>query len=178
MRWRPSGIPSIQVGGRYISLNTLWLKDKWGQRKRFRVRTIPDPGKRKGLSLPSWSQLARDEKGRIGALIVGAHHSGWLKIGSSRETLPYLFVSLDALPKRVRKKLLIPLEYELIEEEDTILAREKATSSFYVASRNSNLFHEPGCWQAKRIKDNYKIIFKTKKQALASGYTPHRGCGG
>jgi len=126
----------------------------------------------------SWSQLAKDQKGRIGALIVGVHRSGWLRVGSSKRTLPYLFVSLDALSKKVRKKLLIPLDYELIEQEDAILAREIEPCSFYVASKHSNLFHESGCWQAKRIKGNHRIVFETKEQALKSGYTPHRVCGG
>jgi len=178
MRWKISGISSIQVGGKCIPLSTLWLKDRWGRRRRFRVSTFAGFDERKHRSVPSWSQLARDEKGRIGALIVGAHHSGWLRIGSSKKIVPYLFVSLDALPKKVRRKLLIPIEYELIEEEDTIVAREKNPSPFYIASKNSKLFHEPGCWQAKRIKDEYKVIFKTRKEALEAGYTPHRVCGG
>jgi len=177
MEWKSSGISSIKVGGRYVPLTTLWLKDKWGQRKRFRVRTLVNINQKKPFFLPSWSQLAKDEKGRVGALIVGAHHSGWLKVGSYKEVVPYLFVSLDALPKKVRKKLLIPLEYELIEEEDMILARERG-SSFYLASKRSKFFHEPGCWQAKRIKEENKVIFKTKKEAIASGYTPHKICGG
>jgi len=177
MEWKQSGIPFIKVGGKCVSLKTVWLKDKWGHRRRFRVRTVFNPTQETHI-LPSWSQLAKDERGRIGALIVGRHHSGWLKIGSSNRLLPYLFVSLDALPKKVRKKLLIPLEYELVEEEEAILAKEKEVRSYYVGSKRSNLFHEPGCWQAKRIKDDHRIIFKDKKQALSLGYTAHRVCGG
>ncbi|MBE0478538.1 hypothetical protein IBX65_05390 [Candidatus Aerophobetes bacterium] len=178
MEWKASGISCIQVGGRYVPLKTLWLKDRWGQKKRFRVKTVLDLRNSKHGFLLPWSQLARDEKGRIGALIVGAHHSGWLRIGSSRKFLPYLFVSLDALARKVRKKLLVPLDYELIEEEDSILAREKEICSYYIASKRSNLFHEPGCWQAKRIKDKYRIVFRTRKEALSSGYIPHKICGG
>lgn len=178
MEWKTSGIPAVQVGGRCIPLKTVCLKDRWDRKKRFRIRTIFGPEEGRANLIPPWSQLARDEKGRIGALIFGAHHSGWLKIGSSGRRFPHLFVSLDALPKKVRRKLLIPLDYELIEQEDIILAREKRLCSYYVGSRNSNLFHEPGCWQAKRIKNNHRIVFRTKKQALCSGYTPHKICGG
>jgi len=78
----------------------------------------------------------------------------------------------------VRKKLLIPLDYELVEEDETILAKERKSSSYYVGSKRSNLFHEPGCWQAKRIKETQRIIFETKQKALEAGYTAHKVCGG
>jgi len=159
-------------------VKSLRLKDKWGRKKYFRVKTVPAPQEEKASFNYCWGQLAKDDKGRIGALIMGVHHCGWLKIGVSERKVPYLFVSLDALPKKVRKKLLIPLNYELVEEEDTILAVEKDSHSFYVGSKNSRLFHEPGCPQAKRIKESYRIIFHTKKEALESGYVPHKICGG
>ena len=178
MHWKLSGIPSLQIGGRCVPLSTLWLKDKWGQKRRFRIRTVHGSDDRRTSRSPSWSQLAKDEKGRIGVLVVGYHRSGWLKVGSSEKMIPYLFAPLDALAKKVRKKLLIPLDYELVEEEDAILAREKESCPWYVASKNSHLFHESGCWQAKRIKDNCRMVFKTREQALRSGYTPHKSCGG
>lgn len=159
-------------------VKTLFLKDKWGQKKRFRVQTTLSPEKRQRHPAPAWTQLARDEKGRIGAVVIGAHCSGWIKIGASKEIHPYIFVSLDALPKKVRKKLLIPLDYELVEEEGTILAREKKEYPWYVGNLKSRLFHEAGCWQAKRIKNESKVIFKTKEEALKAGYTPHKLCGG
>jgi len=178
MRWKTSGIASLKVGERYIPVKTLWLKDKWGQRKRYRVQTVQSVEQGKTRFIPAWSQLARDERGIIGALITAAHYTGWLKIGKSKKTSPYLFVSLDALPKKVRKKLLIPLDYELVEEDETILAKERKSSSYYVGSKRSNLFHEPGCWQAKRIKETQRIIFETKQKALEAGYTAHKVCGG
>lgn len=178
MEWKTSGIPSIEVGGRYIPVQSLWLKDTWGYRKYYRIKTVLDLKSGKPSSSFCWSQLARDNNDRIGALVMGAHRSGWLKVGSSGKFLPYLFVALDALPRKIRKKLLIPLDYELLEEEDAILAKEKAACPYYVGSKRSNLFHEPGCWQAKRIKETYKLVFASKKEALGSGYTAHRACGG
>ncbi|HDN85018.1 MAG TPA: hypothetical protein ENG47_04610 [Candidatus Aerophobetes bacterium] len=178
MIWRESGVPSIKVGGKYVPVKTLFLKDKWGQKKRFRVQTILNLKEKKPHYTPAWAQLARDSKGKIGAIVAGAHSSGWIRVGSSRETQPYIFVSLDALPKKVRKKLLVPLDYELIEEEGTILAKEKKEYPWYVGNLKSRLFHEAGCWQAKRIKSENKIIFKTKKEAFKAGYTPHKLCGG
>lgn len=178
MNWKTSGIAALKIGERYVPLRTVWLKDKWGQRRRYRIQTIQSIKQNRTRFNPAWSQLARDERGIIGALISPAYYTGWLKIGRAKKLSPYIFVPLDALPKKVRKKLLIPLDYELIEEDGNILAKEKNCFNFYVGSKSSNLFHEPGCWQAKRIKETRKIIFETKQKALEAGYTAHKVCGG
>ena len=178
MIWRISGVPSVQVGGKCVPVKTLFLKDKLGQRRRFRVRTVLNPREKKRSSTPVWAQLARDSKGKIGALVVGAHFSGWVKIGSLKEAQPYVFVSFDALPRSIRRRLLIPLDYEIVEEEDVILVREKREYPWYVGNLKSKLFHEAGCWQAKRIRNECRIIFNTKKEAIENGYAPHRLCVG
>lgn len=175
MIWKTSGVFSFEIGGRRVPVKTLLLKNKWGQRRRYRVKTVQNQDQR-GSYPPACSQLARDENGKIGALITGAYYGGWIKVGSSARTCPYLFVSLDALAKKVRKKLLTPLDYELIEEEDVLLVKEMEDSSYYVASVKSSVFHQPGCWMAKRIKEPHKIIFKNKREALEQGYTIHKLC--
>ena len=177
MKWRISGVSSVEIGGKKVPVKTLFLKNKWGQRVRCRVKTVQNPIDKKDFSLPAYAQLARDKKGKIGALVTGAYYGSWIKIGKFKRICPYLFVSLDALAKNVRRKLLAPLDYELIEEEDTILAKEKEDSSYYVGSVKSNIFHQPGCWQAKRIKEAHRFIFPTKQEALKRGYTIHRICG-
>lgn len=40
----------------------------------------------------------------------------------------------------------------------------------FVASVNSDKFHEPSCSQAKRIKDENKITFSSREEALDAGY--------
>lgn len=178
MKWVNSGIASLMVGERYVTVKTLWLKDKWGQRKKCRIETVQDMHTRKKRKVPAWSKLAKDEKGIIGALVVGAYNAGWLKISRFKKTAPYLFVSLDALPKRARKKLLMSIDCEILEEEGTILAREKRYFDKYLASKRSKLFHEPGCPLVKRIKESNRVLFETKQKALEAGYKAHRSCGG
>jgi len=175
MKWKSFGISGLLVGGRPISVKTLFLMDKLGIQRRYRVSTVQEFASRNSTSIPAWGQLAKDKHNKIGALITGAHF-GLIKIGQSKNTIPYLFVSLDALSKRARRKLLIPLDYELIEEQDMILAREKREEPYYVASNNSSWFHHPGCKRARRISSANKIIFRTREEALSAGYKPGKLC--
>lgn len=43
----------------------------------------------------------------------------------------------------------------------------------YVASKNSNVYHEPKCEWAKKIKKDRQVWFKEKKQAWEKGYKKH-----
>lgn len=45
-------------------------------------------------------------------------------------------------------------------------------SRIYIASSNSNKFHEPSCSQAKKIKEDNKIIFSSRDDAINAGYEP------
>jgi micrococcal nuclease len=49
---------------------------------------------------------------------------------------------------------------------------------YYVASKGSKkfVFHRPHCSNAKRILEKNRIIFKTRDEALDSGYSPCRTC--
>lgn len=42
----------------------------------------------------------------------------------------------------------------------------------YVASSNSNKFHDSSCSQAQRIKDANKITFSSRDEAINAGYEP------
>lgn len=44
------------------------------------------------------------------------------------------------------------------------------SGSTYVASSDSNKFHDPYCTQAKRIKDSNKITFSSRDEAISAGY--------
>lgn len=44
--------------------------------------------------------------------------------------------------------------------------------SIYVASSNSNKFHEPYCSQAQRINDANKLSFSGRDEAINAGYEP------
>ncbi len=175
MKWKPLGFSQLSVGGSPVPIKTLYLKNKWDEKKRYRVRTAQDTSHVKSFSTPAQAQLAKDERNRIGALARGAHGE-WIKIGKLNQIQPYIFVSLDALSKNVCHKLLIPLEYELIEEEGVLLAIEKEDKPYYIVSRRSKRFHHPGCPRAKRISDKNKITFATRKKALEAGYSPDTLC--
>ena len=66
MIWRESGVPSIKVGGKYVPVKTLFLKDKWGQRKRFRVQTILNLKEKKPHYTPAWLNLPGIAKVKLG----------------------------------------------------------------------------------------------------------------
>jgi len=175
MKWKPLGFSQLLVGGNPVPIKTIYLKNRWGEKKRYRVSTAQDISGKNSSLIPAWAQLAKSEGNRIGALARGAYYE-WIRIGKLKEIQPYLFVSLDALSKNVRRKLLIPLEYEFIEEEDVLLAIEKEDKPYYIASRKSRKFHHPGCPRGKRISEKNKIIFETREIALEANYTPDTLC--
>lgn len=52
------------------------------------------------------------------------------------------------------------------------------TGGFYVGSKNGSKYHFPWCGGAKRIKEKNKVVFNTKEEARAAGYTPAGNCKG
>lgn len=51
-------------------------------------------------------------------------------------------------------------------------------NTFYVASKNGTKYHLPSCAGAKQIQEENKIIFNSKAEAEAAGYTPASNCKG
>lgn len=186
MKWKKIGIPNLEIGGSPVPLRTLRLKDKLSDEHRYRIFTVREgdfssssllrqPKGRSRSSLPAWGQLARDEAGRIGVIVRGAH-SGMIRIGRREELHSHIFVPFSALSKRARKRLLIPLDYQVCQEDDLFLVKEKRKQPFYVASRMAKKFHFPGCCRAQRIKEENLIIFDTREEAFQSGYSPAKFC--
>ncbi len=68
----------------------------------------------------------------------------------------------------------------------TDTTRQSSTNSYgessesgsgnYIASSNSNKFHTSTCRFAKNIKENNKVIFKNRSDAISQGYTPCKVC--
>jgi len=52
------------------------------------------------------------------------------------------------------------------------------SDTFYVASKNGEVYHLPYCSGAKRISEQNKITFKTKAEAEAAGLRPAANCPG
>lgn len=46
-------------------------------------------------------------------------------------------------------------------------------TNFYVASKNSNIYHEPGCDVVDSIHDENRITFSFRERARAAGYSAH-----
>lgn len=52
------------------------------------------------------------------------------------------------------------------------------TTGKYVASKSGTKYHLPTCSGTKRIKEENKVWFETKEQAVAAGYGPAANCPG
>ncbi len=55
-------------------------------------------------------------------------------------------------------------------------ASEEVTGGAYVASKNSDKFHNSYCGHAERIKSDNRIYFSSRQEALNSGYEPCKIC--
>lgn len=49
---------------------------------------------------------------------------------------------------------------------------------FYIGSKNGTKYHFPWCPGAKRIKNENKVIFNTKEEAVSAGYSSAKNCKG
>lgn len=52
------------------------------------------------------------------------------------------------------------------------------SSTYYVASKNGQVYHLPHCSGAKNISEANKITFTSKEEAEAAGYRPAANCKG
>ena len=87
---------------------------------------------------------------------------------------PLVIESTEGNPVRSNSTAAAAIE-ETLREAPTSAA---ATNGTYVASRNGSAFHLPNCSGAKRIKDENRIWFRTKEEALRAGYKPAANCPG
>ena len=175
MKWKTLSHLNLGVGGSPVPLKTLCLVDKLGRWRRHRVSTVQEYLSQSLTKIPAWGRLAKDQQGRIGVLVTGAHFS-LVKIGGSSQVQSQLFVSLDALSKKAMRKLLIPINCELGQSQDVVLAREREERPYYVASRLSTKFHHPGCPRGDRISLKNIMVFNTREEALKAGYFPDSLC--
>jgi len=175
MKWKTLSHLNLRVGGKPALLKTLGLVDGLGSWRRHRVSTASEYFSRRLTKTPGWGRLAKDEQGRIGVLVTGAHF-GLLKLGGLPHAQSHLFVSLDALSKKALRRLLIPINYELIQDQDVVLARELEEKPYYLASRFSTRFHYPGCPRAGSISLKNRVLFSTREEAMEAGYFPDSLC--
>lgn len=62
-----------------------------------------------------------------------------------------------------------------LQEEETD-SNNAGQNSYYVASKNSDVFHHPWCRWAKKIYPSNLITFKSREEAVASGRRPCKTC--
>lgn len=75
----------------------------------------------------------------------------------------------------------IPVENDSDDSSDRSSSRSSSSSvsdssSGYVGSVNSDKFHYPHCSYAGKIKDNNKVYFSSRDDAISSGYKPCSHC--
>ena len=46
----------------------------------------------------------------------------------------------------------------------------------YIGNSNSHIFHKPSCSSANTIKEENRVSFKSREDAVKSGYTPCKRC--
>ena len=49
-------------------------------------------------------------------------------------------------------------------------------SADYIGNSNSHIFHKPSCGSANTIKEENRVSFKSREDAVKSGYTPCKRC--
>ena len=77
-------------------------------------------------------------------------------------------------PQKVGEAKVVPPKAEAkIEVKETAAVKTKFTPGKYVASKRSNVYHEPKCEWAKKIQKDRQLWFADRKEALNKGYKKH-----
>lgn len=75
-----------------------------------------------------------------------------------------------------KKEELHSMVFEDEPKEETVKTKSKSTTyspGKYVASKNSNVYHEPKCDWAKKIEKSRQVWFDDKKDAIEKGFRMH-----
>jgi len=54
--------------------------------------------------------------------------------------------------------------------------KQAATENTFVASKNSRVFHKPGCSSAKRILEENLVVYSSREEAINAGKRPCKRC--
>ena len=82
-------------------------------------------------------------------------------------------VSSPPPQKVVDGKVVPPPKAETKVEAKETAVKTKFTPGKYVASKRSNVYHEPKCEWAKKIQKDRQLWFADRKEALNKGYKKH-----
>ncbi len=72
------------------------------------------------------------------------------------------------------KSVLIKKDVNISKSTKSKTIKAKHSPGKYVASNRSNIFHEPKCEWAKKIKKDRQVWFSEKRRASNKGYRAHR----
>lgn len=76
-------------------------------------------------------------------------------------------------PQKIVDGKVVEAKVEPKAEEKAAPAKTKFTPGKYVASKRSNVYHEPKCEWAKKIQKDRQLWFADRKEALNKGYKKH-----
>ena len=115
--------PELYVGGRFVPVRSLLCSDETGNRRRYRVCTLWNPGKNVFTRQPGQARLVRDKHGKVGVVITG-RSSGFVKVGKDSTVQQSIVASIDAISKKAGKKLLGQINVELVEHDGIMVEVE------------------------------------------------------
>ncbi len=114
----------------WVEVRSLKIPDEASNFKRYRVTTCWDPTGRKFTRIPARGFLAKDETGKIGAVVIG-QGGGYIKIGCRFSGCqPAIFVPLNSLSKKARKSLLRKGSFDTFTEGEFLFARQRGENFF------------------------------------------------
>ena len=82
------------------------------------------------------------------------------------------FFLCPAAPKRDSKSF----DKTVTASEYSVPSPAPESETGYIASKNSDKFHRLSCASAGKIKDENKIMFATREEAIGEGYSPCSVC--
>lgn len=82
---------------------------------------------------------------------------------------------LDVFPNLRYAEIFSKLQMEAIRGQKGIW-RPKSYENYYIGNMRSMKFHRPSCHYGRRTASWNRIIFKSRDEAIARGYTPCKAC--
>ena len=68
---------------------------------------------------------------------------------------------------------------DVIPVEDVVPSAPQSSfenSASFIGNSSSHIFHKPDCSSAENMKDGNKVMFASRDEAVAAGYTPCKRC--
>jgi len=122
MTWRKSG--DLFLGQNQCEIRSLRIKDELGYWRRLRVCTVWQPAATSFTRTAAIGRLVKMKEGRIGVFVTG-RNMGYVKVGKTFLVQNSIFVNLDAVSKRVRKRLTRNVRLKMEEVDGVLLAWEE-----------------------------------------------------